>query len=197
MKPIVLASRSPARGRLLAAAGISFSTDPADVEEAAEVQNLVAAGQQPGAIALRLARQKAQVVAERHPDALVVGADQTLEIEGGTMMKPATVDEARSQLKRLRGRRHNLHSAVACVSDAGTWWHVESASLVMRPFSDAFLEEYLVTCGRHTLESVGAYHLEGYGVQLFQKIEGDFFTILGMPLIPLLDHLRTQRVLLT
>lgn len=197
MKPVILASRSPARGRLLAAAGISFSTDPADIEEAAEVHNLVAAGQQPGAIALRLARRKAQVVAERHPGALVVGADQTLEIDGGTMMKPASLAEARLQLERLRGRRHSLHSAVACISDAGIWWHVDSADLVMRPFSDAFLEEYLATCGRHTLESVGAYHLEGYGIQLFQKIEGDFFTILGMPLIPLLDHLRTQRILWT
>lgn len=195
MKPLVLASRSPARGRLLAAAGISFSVEPADLDERAEEDAVSEAGLDPAGVALHLARRKAETVAARRPDDVVVGADQTLEVEGERLTRPQSLDEARAQLVRLRGRTHRLHSAVACIAGGESWWTASSAELTMRDFSDAFLEEYLARCGERTLESVGAYHLEGHGIQLFRAIEGDFFTILGLPMIPLLEHLRAVEVL--
>lgn len=196
MKPIILASRSQTRGRLLAAAGISFSIDPADIDESGEVSELTRRQSSPSVIALDLATKKARIVAGRHRDACVIGADQTLEIDGLTMMKPTSLDEAIDQLRRLRGRGHYLHSAVTCMTGGSIWRHTSSARLVMRFFTEDFLESYIATCGDRTLESVGAYHLEGHGIQLFQEIDGDFFTILGLPLIPLLDHLRAEGLLL-
>lgn len=195
-RTVVLASRSAARGRLLAAAGVSFLTDPADIDERAADGDAVAAGEDPRAIALELAACKAEVVAARHPDSVVIGADQTLDLDGRCMTKPASLDEARGQLRDLRGRSHRLHSAVVCVCPDGTWRHVSSATLTMRAFSDAFLEDYLASCGARTLESVGAYHLEGHGIQLFDAVDGDFFTILGLPMLPLLERLRATGVLL-
>lgn len=196
MKPIILASRSPTRGRLLAAAGISFSVDPADIDERSEIDALARAHSSPSVIALDLAAKKARLVAQRHPDAMVIAADQTLEIDRRTMLKPTSIEEATEQLRRLRGRGHYLHSAVTCINGESVWRHTSSARLVMRFFSDEFLDAYVATCGERTLESVGAYHLEGHGIQLFQEIDGDFFTILGLPLIPLLDHLRAEGLLL-
>ena len=196
MRTVVLASRSAARGRLLAAAGISFLTDPADIDERALEADLGTRGIGPRDLALALAAEKARVVAGRHPDAVVIGADQTLDLDGSSLSKPASLAGAREQLVRLRGKAHRLHSAVTCMVGLDrAWHHVSSATLEMRPFSDAFLDDYLASCGTRTLESVGAYHLEGHGIQLFRAIEGDFFTILGLPMLPLLEHLRESGVL--
>lgn len=192
MKSLVLASRSPARSRIMAAAGLSFSTASADIDERGEEAELVASGAGPGAVAAHLAGTKALAIAPHFPDAIVVGADQTLDLEGERFTKPESMDAARDQLRRLRGRSHMLHSAVACVSDGQIQWQsVESARLTMRDFSERFLEDYMAVAGPRALESVGAYHLEGVGVQLFEKVEGDFFTILGLPLLPLLAYLRS------
>lgn len=195
MTTVVLASRSAARGRLLAAAGVSFSTDPADIDERAEEERFRTSGRDPRALALLLAREKAATVAPRHPDAIVIGADQTLDVDGTCLAKPTSLEEARAQLRRLRGKTHRLHSAVVTIAGGARWDWVSSASLAMRAFSDAFLEEYLSACGTRTLESAGAYHLEGHGIQLFDAVDGDFFTILGLPMLPLLQHLRERRVL--
>ncbi len=198
MASVVLASRSAARGRLLAAAGVSFVTEPADIDERAIEAAAVAEGPGPMDLALRLAEEKAAVVARRRPDALVIGADQTLDLDGECLSKPASLDEARAQLMRLRGRVHRLHAAVCTLGCASgqVFRHVSSARLAVRPFSEAFLEDYLEGCGTRVLESVGGYHLEGHGIQLFEAVEGDFFTILGLPMLPLLRHLRACGVLM-
>jgi septum formation protein len=147
-------------------------------------------------VALALADSKARAVSARRPGAIVVGADQILECEGRWFDKPATVEEAARHLRALRGRTHRLVSAVVAVRDGERRWrHAAEARLTMRDFSDRFLEDYLARSGPAILESVGAYRLEGLGAQLFARIEGDYFTILGLPLLPLLDFLRGERAL--
>lgn len=146
-------------------------------------------------VALALADSKARAVAARRPGALVIGADQILECEGRWFDKPSTVAEAARHLRALRGRTHRLICAVVVVRDGERLWrHVAEARLTMRRFSDRFLDDYLASGGPAVLESVGAYRLEGLGAQLFETIEGDYFTILGLPLLPLLDFLRGERV---
>lgn len=143
--------------------------------------------------ALALAEAKARKVSQGRPGDLVIGADQGLECEGAWFDKPRDRNEARQQLLALRGRTHRLLSAVAVATDERVLWrHVEEARLTMRVFSDDFLESYLTRSGDDVLQSVGAYRLEGIGAQLFQKIEGEYFTILGLPLFPLLDFLRNE-----
>jgi septum formation protein len=194
--PVVLASASPARAALLRAAGIPVTIDAAAVDEAEVKASLRAAGAEPAAIAEALAELKAQRVARRHPGSLVIGADQVLECGGVLFDKPTDLADARRQLLALRGQQHRLVSAVVLVRDGHRLWHyVGRADLKMRDFSTTFLERYLQSAGGAALSSVGAYQLEGAGAQLFATVEGDYFTILGLPLLPLLDILREHGIL--
>lgn len=194
--PIVLASASPTRAGLLRAAGISVVIDAAAIDEAEVKASLRAASAEPGAIAQTLAELKAQRVSRRHAGSLVIGADQILECDGVLFDKPADPATARIQLLALRGRAHRLVSAVVLVRDGQRLWHhVDRADLKMRDFSTSFLDRYLESADQAALSSVGAYQLEGIGAQLFAAVDGDYFTILGLPLLPLLDILREQGVL--
>jgi septum formation protein len=187
--PLVLASRSFARRAVLEAAGIPVEPHPADIDERRLEKN--AALQAPDTVAAFLAREKAVVVAALHPGRLVLGADQTLALESVRFAKPADLAAARAQLSALRGRTHELHSAIALVRDTNVVFeYVDTARLTMRPFSDKFLDFYLDTVGQGATASVGAYQMEGPGIQLFERIDGDYFTILGLPLMATLDFLR-------
>jgi septum formation protein len=190
---LVLASASPFRRRMLEAAGLSFEVVAADVDEAAIKRDLLGSGSAPPAIAEALALAKAQAVAARVPEALVIGADQVLSLGLDLFSKSGNIPEAREQLQRLRGKTHQLHSAAALVTGGkAVWTHVEIASLTMRAFSDAFLTGYLRQVGDRVCHTVGAYEVEGPGVQLFERIDGDTFTIIGLPLLALLAELRTH-----
>jgi septum formation protein len=192
-KPLVLASQSKVRRALIEAAGIPVETRPAYLDERA-IEQQVKGG--PGEIALTLAREKARTVAAMSGNGYVVGCDQTLALGERRFSKPADRAGARNQLLAMRGRAHELHSAVAVCRNGGvTFGHVSVARLTMRPFSDEFLEAYLSAAGDNVTASVGAYQLERTGIHLFEKIDGDHFTILGLPLLPLLEHLREEGVL--
>ncbi|HSV02225.1 MAG TPA: Maf family protein [Phenylobacterium sp.] len=192
---IVLASKSLARRAVLEAAGVRIEVADAGVDEEALKARLLARGAAPKAIAEALAAEKAAVAARGRPG-FVVGADQTLELEGRLYDKVATRDAARARLKLLRGRAHQLHAAVAVARQGEVVWReAATATLVMRDFSDAFLEDYLAREGAAALGSVGCYRLEGPGVQLFARIEGDYFSILGLPLLGLLEFLRREGAL--
>lgn len=191
IRPLILASASRSRSAMLTAAGVDFRAVPADVDEAALKRDMSTG--EPGEVALALALAKARKVSADVPGALVIGADQMLECEGRWFDKPVDSPAARRQLLALRGRSHQLICAVVAVCDGDSLWqHREDARLVMRPFSEAFLDAYLEGAGPAVLGSVGAYQLEGTGAQLFDFIAGDFFTILGMPLLPLLAFLRRE-----
>lgn len=188
-QPLVLASKSEVRGKLLAGAGLRFETRPARIDERAVEARSTARG--PVAVAQLLAREKALAAAASLPGRLVLGADQTLARENMRYSKPANRAAATEQLRSLRGRAHALHSALALVRDSAVLFEcVDTAQLTMRDFSDRFLETYLDLVGGAALASVGGYQLEGIGVHLFAKVEGDYFTILGLPLLPLLAFLR-------
>jgi len=192
--PLVLASRSAARRMLLAAAGVPIELYPAGLDERALEAGV--ASPAPAEIATFLGREKALVVAASHPGRLVLGADQTLALGSERFAKPADRAAACAQLRALCGRTHELHSAIAFVQDATVLFeHVDTARLTMRSFSDGFLELYFDTVGDAATASVGAYQLEGPGVQLFERIDGDYFTILGLPLLAALDFLRRRRFL--
>ena len=191
--PLVLASASKARRALLEAAGLEILTDPAAVDEAAVKASLASEGAGSADIALALAELKALRVSPRHPGLIVLGADQILECEGQRFDKPEDLAGARAQLRALEGRRHRLISALVALRDGQRLWHhCGEALLTMRRFSEAFLESYLAAAGPAVLGSVGAYQLEGRGAQLFTRVEGDYFTVLGLPLLPLLEFLRLQ-----
>lgn len=193
-EPLVLASQSSVRRALLEAAGIPVEARPADLDERALERQ--AAAQAPSEVALMLAREKARTVAAMSDRSLIVGCDQTLALGLKRFSKPDGRAAARAQLIALRGQTHELHSAVAVVRNgAVAFTHVAVARLTMRAFSDAFLEAYLDAAGSSVSASVGAYQLERIGVHLFEAIDGDHFTILGLPLLPLLAHLRHQGVL--
>lgn len=195
MSSLILASTSPSRRTMLAAAGVSFSAEAPGVDEDAVKDSLKAEAAQPAAIAETLAELKARKVSLRYPDAFVIGADQVLDCEGTMYDKPADVAAARRQLQSLRGRAHRLTASVVVArGDARLWQRTEVATLHMRPFTDAFLDGYLARVGEAACRSVGAYQLEGLGAQLFSRIEGDYFTILGLPLLPLLDFLRGHKL---
>lgn len=194
--PVVLASASPARAALLSGAGVSFIIDKAAIDEAAVKKSLRADDAPAALVAETLAELKAKRVSSRHPGALVIGADQILECGGEWFDKPADMDHGRAHLRALRGKAHALISAVCVVRDGQRIWHgIDSARLVMRSFSDEFLDSYLTEAGSSVLDSVGAYRLEDRGAQLFARIDGDYFTILGLPLLELLEYLRNQGVL--
>ena len=190
-EPLVLASRSAVRRAMLGAAGIPVEVSPADVDERAIETEFGSTRAEE--IAALLARSKAMMVAARMPGRIVLGADQTLALDAGRFSKPAERAQAREQLLALRGRTHTLYSAVAIVRD-GTMLHecIAVARLTMRSFSDEFLERYLDEAGRAATASVGAYQLERIGIHLFDRIEGDHFTILGLPLLALLAFFRQR-----
>lgn len=196
MSGLVLASKSAARSQVLAGAGVAFETAGAGVDEAAVKAGLLAEQATPREVADALAELKAIKVSRGRPGALVIGADQTLDLRGQLFDKAETVEEARQRLKLLRGKTHKLHSAVVIARDGEAIWRdIPAARLTMRDFSDDFLEDYLVRKGEQILSSVGCYQLEDEGVQLFSRIDGDYFTILGLPLMGLLDFLRLNGVL--
>jgi septum formation protein len=195
MSALILASVSQSRRTMLAAAGVSFSAEAPGVDEEAVKDSLKAEAATPAAIAETLAELKARKVSLRHPDAFVIGADQVLDCDGTMYDKPPNVAAARRQLQSLRGRAHRLTASVVVArGDARLWHRTEAAMLHMRPFTDAFLDDYLTRVGDAACRSVGAYQLEGLGAQLFTRVEGDYFTILGLPLLPLLDFLRGHKL---
>jgi septum formation protein len=192
--PLILASQSRARQTLLANAGISFEAVPAEIDERA-VQHASGLAS-PGDIAALLAREKALSVSARRPGKFVVGADQTLALGERLFSKPASRAQAAEQLRVLAGQRHELHSAVAVARDGKILFaDVAVARMTMRRLSESEIDAYLDEAGEAVTTSVGAYQLEGLGVHLFERIEGDHFTILGLPLLPLFAFLRSQRLL--
>ena len=197
MTPVVLASTSAIRAQLLTGAGVPFTTQRPGVDEDAIKAGMLAEGASPRDVADLLAETKA-VRVSRRTEGLVIGADSTVELDGALIDKAASLDEARERLKSFRGRSHALHSAVVVARDGQPIWReVKTAKLHVRPFSDAWLEGYLAREGEALLWSVGCYRLEGEGVQLFDRIEGDYFGILGLPLTGLLDLLRRHGALET
>lgn len=195
---LVLASGSPTRARLLADAGLAVLVDPAAIDEEEIRAGFRAEGRDAVACATALAESKARHVSARHPGALVLGADQILESGGRWLEKPGDLASARAQLKTLRGTRHTLISAAAVAQTGAVIWHVaDRAHLTMRSFSDGFLDAYVAAAGAEILDCVGAYRLEDLGAQLFERVDGDFFTVLGLPLLPLLDFLRGHGALMS
>lgn len=188
---LVLASGSAARRVLLEAARIPLEVLKAPVNEAAIAQTLLLQRETPHAIAIAMAHAKAEAASRKAPDRLILAADQTLDHQGRLVMKPENRAHARGQLLALRGDRHFLHSAaVLRKGDRVLWAGVSSASLTFRMFSDAFLETYLDAMGEAICDTVGGYQLEALGPHLFEEIEGDHATILGLPLLPVLHALR-------
>lgn len=195
---VVLASASPSRRAMLQAAGLDCVVDPPAIDEDSVKQAMRADGAAPADVAETLAEMKARQVSRRHPDVMVIGADQMLVCGDVWFDKPVDRDHARGHLQALRGRSHRLIASVVVVqNEARQWHHSGAVSLTMRSFSDAFLDDYLARAGDTVLASVGAYQLEGNGAQLFSRVDGDYFTVLGLPLLPLLDYLRTRGVLIS
>lgn len=192
----VLASTSPFRAAILRNAGLTFQTEPANVDERAIEQPLVEADLDAGDIAQVLAEAKAMDVSSRRPGDLVLGADQTMALDGQIQHKPGTMEEARFRLLAMSGKAHTLNSGLALVRDGQTLWrHLSVAHMHVRDLSPAFIGRYLAQAGDKVLSSVGAYQIEAEGVQLFDRIEGDHFTIIGLPLLPLLAQLRQMDVI--
>ena len=193
---LILASQSDARRSMLEQAGVPFEARSPDLDEEAAKAGLSGAGFDARGVAEELAQLKALSI-EAGPDELVLGSDQTLERDDGELLsKPESRAEALDQLRSLSGRTHLLHSAAVIAEDGeGVWWHSETAALTMRPLSDAFLETYLDREYEAVRWSVGSYRIEGMGAQLFEKVEGSHFAVLGMPLLPLLAYLRERGIL--
>ncbi|MBI2256175.1 MAG: Maf-like protein [Proteobacteria bacterium] len=193
---LILASGSSARAKMLRDAGVALEIEKPAVDEDELKASYRADGADVIDTAIALAEMKALAVSRKHSGRYVLGADQMLECEGIWFDKPADVAAARAQLKALRGRRHHLVSAAVLVKDGERLWHhVDRAELTMRDLSDEFLEWYLALAGEAVTSSVGAYHLEGLGAQLMTRVRGDFFTVLGLPLLPVLAILRTHGML--
>ncbi len=188
---IILASASPFRAKMLKDAGIDVTIERPSIDERAVEQAVAGAGLRPDDLAQILAEAKAVDVSQNHPGAFVIGCDQTLSLGEELMHKPADMEDARRRLLKLSGRTHQLNSAVVIAQDGeAIWRHVSVASLTMRDLDPGFVGRHLSAVGDATLSSVGAYQIEGRGIQLFDKIEGDHFTIVGLPLLPLLAKLR-------
>lgn len=201
MKPadaLVLASSSPVRAWTLKNAGLDFEIDPSDVDENFIKNGFDAKRTSPKDVESKLAEHKALAVSQRRPNAWVIRANQVLVFNDTIFDKPADLQEAASNLRQFRGHSHELISAV-CVARGNQpeWNYSEAVRLQMRGFSDGFLDSYLDEAGESVVTSVGAYRLEGLGAQLFSQIEGDYFAVLGLPLLPLLNFLRSQGVIPT
>ncbi|CDZ72505.1 Nucleotide-binding protein implicated in inhibition of septum formation [Neorhizobium galegae bv. orientalis] len=187
--PLVLASSSPFRRMLMENAGLAFESRAADIDERKIEAGL--GGASPDEVALKLAKAKAVDVSRHFPGALVIGSDQTMSLGSRVYHKPKTLAEAKENLLSLSDRTHRLNSAIAFVRDNEiVWEHVAHADLTVRKLNDTFVDRYLSRVGEKVYGSVGAYQLEGEGIQLFSGIEGDYFTILGLPMLPLLEKLR-------
>ena len=195
--PLILASASKSRARILAASGLAFSVEPPGLDEAAMRQAIGGTGPlNPHDVAEILARAKAEAVSEHAKNAYVIGSDQVLALGETIYSKPDSMEAARRQLLDLSGKTHTLHTAVAVATGGETIWaETTVATLTMRQLSPAFIGRYLAAAGQEVLGSVGAYQIESLGVQLFEAIDGDYFSILGLPLIPLLDTLRREGVI--
>ncbi|HAJ46803.1 MAG TPA: septum formation protein Maf [Alphaproteobacteria bacterium] len=195
---LILASQSRWRQALLKAAGVAFTAEAAYIDESAIIASMQHRKATPRDIADALAELKAAKISARFPDTHVIGSDQVLECEGKLFEKARTLSEARDTLRALRARQHRLISAAVIVRNGSPVWRaVDEATLKMRDFSDAFLETYLQQAGDIVTTSVGAYTIEGPGIQLFAQVRGDQFTIMGLPLLPLLQALRDQGLLTT
>ncbi|TAJ35364.1 MAG: septum formation protein Maf [Reyranella sp.] len=187
---LILASASPSRRQLLTSAGLVFEVEPSGVDEDEVKRSLLGERARPQDVAEALAELKAKRVSARHPAALVIGADSTLACNGRQFDKPATLAAARQQLLSLAGQTHELCSSVVVARAGVRLWHCnERARLTMRPLTDSFVDAYLARAGEQVTTSVGAYQLEGLGAHLFSRVDGDYFTILGLPLLPLLSFL--------
>lgn len=196
MANLILASKSQFRATLLANAGVSFVTESVRIDERAVEAPLQARGATPSEVALELAKAKAIEVSSRNISALVLGADQTLSLNGTVFHKPDGIDGAKRHLQALSGQTHQLNSGVALAVDGKiVWHHLSIARLTMRTLSDEFIDRHLQRVGDLVLSSVGAYQYEAEGVQLFEAIEGDYFTIVGLPLLPVLKELRERGVI--
>jgi len=190
---IILASKSPFRATLLKNAGIAFTTQSANIDERAVEAPLYNSGATPEDVALVLAEAKALDVSERNPSALVIGSDQTLSVGDEVLHKAEDMEAARRQLLKLSGRTHHLNSAVVLTKTARhCGGHVSVARMTLRDLDPGFIGRYLSRVGAAALQSVGAYQFEGEGIQLFEKVDGDYFTIVGLPLLPLLAELRRE-----
>lgn len=190
MSDLILASSSEARARMLMQAGITFEVDAARIDEGSMRASLAFEGATPRDVADALAEVKAQKVSARHPAEIVIGADQVLDFEGGILAKAETPDELREQLGRLVGRRHRLYSAAVAAEDGKPIWrHVGEARLNMRAASESWLDDYVRRNWESVRGSVGGYLIEGEGVRLFDRVDGDIFTVMGLPLIPLVSWL--------
>jgi septum formation protein len=191
---LVLASGSQSRSTLLTAAGVAFTKDPADLDEDALMAAL--RGADAPTVASTLAQKKALHVSARHPGSLVLGGDSVIAFEDEMLCKCATLDAARALLARLSGRAHLLVSAAALARDGALLWtHASPCRMVMRDLSPDFLDDYIAAEGPAILSSVGCYHYEGRGAQLFDRVDGDYFSVLGLPLLPVLAALRKESVL--
>jgi septum formation protein len=189
--PLILASKSPFRAQILLNAGVSFRAEAAAIDERSAEAPLLKSGAAPEEVASVLAEAKALDVSLRFPDALVLGADQTLSLDGELFHKPADMEAGRRHLLKLSGKTHTLSSALVLARRGETLWrHVSVAVLAMRSLSPSFIGRHLARVGEPALSSVGAYQYEGEGIQLFEEIDGDYFTIVGLPLLPLLAQLR-------
>jgi len=187
---LILASASPSRRQLLTSAGLVFEVEPSGVDEDEVKRSLLGERAQPQDVAETLAELKAKRVSARHPAAMVIGADSTLACNGRQFDKPSTLAAARQQLLSLAGQTHELCSSVVVARAGVRLWHCnERARLTMRPFTEPFVDTYLARAGEAVTASVGAYQLEGLGAHLFSRVDGDYFTILGLPLLPLLSFL--------
>lgn len=194
--PLLLASGSATRRQLLEAAGLPVQVHPAAIDERAVERPLVEAGRPPGEIALALARAKAQAVAAARPGRVVLGADQILSLDGRQFHKPRGVAEARAQLLALAGRTHRLHAAAVLMREEAVLFQaVDAAGMTMRPLSEEFVARYLALVGDTAGDSVGGYKLEGLGIHLFARVEGDHASVLGLPMMPLLAGLRSLGLL--
>ncbi len=191
---LILASASSSRKMLLTAAGVAFTADPADLDEAALMVKLKDAGAQ--IMARSLAEQKALAVSRRHPGRTVLGGDSVIAFDGDTLSKCASLEEARALLARLSGKTHLLVSAAALARNGALLWaHASPCEMTMRDLSQEFLDDYLAQEGKAILSSVGCYHFEGRGAQLFARVDGDYFSVLGLPLLPVLAQLRKEGLL--
>lgn len=191
MTQIILASKSKHRATLLSNAGIAFEASSADIDEREIEKPLLEAGLDGQDVAEVLAISKATNVSEKYPDAYVIGCDQTLTLEGDLLHKPEDMEAARRRLLALSGKTHELNSAVSIVRNGETLWsYLEVCKVTFRKLDPGFIGRHLAEAGEGVLSSVGAYQIEGHGVQLFEKIDGDFFSIIGLPILPLLEKLR-------